>query len=233
MTLSAEKQLVSDIQHCAVRSASLLEFIDSLLDHGISTQPRMKAGLGMITLRFQRGETSLTRSEAGIRLEGPLSYTVTHHDHILRYMEHAHRRGEPQEKILDEAAELRLPIQTAEPPELPSLQFMGRLQKIETLAEDCPDETLRGLTFGYDAWCHKTEEDLRKSLGEEVLPGIEALDEPHRLAALRWSCRIQAVERMGYGISTPQETALRRQRAILRHIGQPPEASAEDAAPTP
>lgn len=222
-----QKAMRADVQRCANGAISLLHLIDELRDEGIHTVPRMKAGAGIITLRFERGEAILSRSQAGVKLEGPLFYSVTHHDPVLRYMEHAYERGEPQERILNEAAELAIPVQTENASSAPTTQIFGVLQRVVGYGEDCPDELLRRLTLGYDAWCDLDEDGLRNALDDDVIPEIDALEDDHRMAALRWACRIETVASAGYGIKNPQEIALCRQQAILRHIGKLPEPSTQ------
>lgn len=224
--------LRSGIQDCAAGAASLLELIDALQERGIDTLPRMRSGVGMLSLRFRDSEESLTRSEAGLTLQGPLSYSVTHHDAILRYLVGIHDRGEPQQKILDEAGELALPIQTEAPSFRMSMQFALRIGKIAGQLEDVSDFSLRSFTAGYDGWCHLDEDELRARLREDPIEGIEALEEPHRIAALRWTCRIQTLsETFEALIGQESHIALRRQEAILRHIGKAPEINAQNMEP--
>ncbi|MFG6080377.1 hypothetical protein ACEUZ9_000927 [Paracoccus litorisediminis] len=230
MVTKAQSQLRDDIRRSIRNSPHLLFSIDLLREVGISTLPRVKPTMGLIGLRFQRGDVSMTRSEAGIGIHwGSNSYSVTHHDPVMRHLEMMHARGLPQPRLLDEAGEMIPEIYNPHPEKVPSLQFLGRLQTVVEMGDDCPDAYLRGLGFGHDAWCDLGEEQLRKDLGDPVVEGIEALEELHRIAAIRWSCRIQAIANQGYGLGDPQELALRRQHAILRHLGKEPEPAAESA----
>ncbi|MBW3243273.1 hypothetical protein KUV57_11250 [Epibacterium sp. DP7N7-1] len=216
--------LKADIQDCAAGAASLFELIDALQERGIDALPRMRSGVGMLSLRFRSGEVSLTRAEAGLTLDGPLSYSVTHHDAILRYLAQAHERGAPQDKILDEAGELALPVQTEAPSFRMSLQFGMRIGKIAERLDEVSDFSLRGLVAGYDGWCHFGESVLRGKLNAPPPEEIEALEEPHRVAALRWTCRLQTLSDPVFEgmVGREPEIALRRQEAFLRHIGKAP-----------
>jgi len=233
MTPLTRAHLKADIQDCAAGAASLLELIDNLRERGIDTLPRMRSGVGMSSLHFRSGEASLTRAEAGLTLDGPLSYSVTHHDAILRYLARAHERGEPQDKILDEAGELTLPVRTEAPSFQMSLQFGMRIGKIAERLNEVSDFSLRGLVAGYDGWCHFGESVLRAKLNTPPPDEIEVLEEPHRIAALRWTCRLQTLSGQVFEsmIGQEPEIALRRQEAILRHIGNAPEYSTQTMTP--
>ncbi|ETX13315.1 hypothetical protein OCH239_10760 [Roseivivax halodurans JCM 10272] len=227
--MTAEIALRQEIREIAARADHLPGLIAALADAGIRTCPRMRADAGIVTLKFERDGVSLSRSQAGLRLEGRISYSVTHHDPMMRALDRAQSSGAPQPRILDEAGECRIDVEDQEPPRHFSMQFFGLVQRIVSEADDCPDPLLRALNWGWDRWSDMGEAELRAAIEEPVMPQIDALEEAHRIAALRWTCRLEALSELGYGIDETQVIALRRQEAILR--AATPAPAPEDETP--
>lgn len=214
-----EKAMLSDIGAAAKKSLNLLQFIDELAAHNIATIPKLTRVNGLNNLRFERHGLSLSRSQVGVRVEGKLMFSVTRYAEVFKSLIEAQSQGLPQPKILNDAMEVVMAVKDDDPPTMPSMIMTGALQRICTLGKDCPDSTYLSLCAGYDAWCEIPVDELRYELDDDILSGIDSLPEDHKIAALRWACRIKMLELEGYGIDDPQAIALRHQNILMDHLG--------------
>lgn len=206
-----------DVLACAAQARNLLHLIDLATARGIVTRPRIAARkMSMPSLRFERDGTSLRRSEAGIDLDGPLAYSVTRHEPVIREIVRQLEANGTMPRILDDADEVVLDLESGSEAEMPSLAMMGQLHLVMDLGFK-DQKGLASLSPGFDSWSAKPEVNLRIELRDDVSQEIEDLPPPHRRAAIAWCCRLAHLNRHGYGIDDVQGLALARQQAVIAH----------------
>lgn len=220
---SRDERLAATVLETAAEARGLLQLVDALRDQGILSCIWRKDDGSFHDMDFVKDDEGVLveASTIGLSFEGRLSFSKVRHGKVFDRISDLREEGFSQPRILDEAGEVALDCgPVGESSLLSGIMSIGASNLVEN--PDAADRSYLLLQSGYDCMSRMDEGELRQRIRADIIPGIDALDEPYRLSALRWAARISHVAapllRRPGRETRAQEIALHRQQVITPEI---------------